>query len=108
VLSLARDKDLVGIAKALKSVDVVVITRMISPRVATIESIQEVFARHAPDVEMYATLDSRAAMNLALSIAKSSDLICATGSFYLAGEILRWAAARGDTVAAATIEGIDH
>jgi len=108
VLSLARDKDLVGIAKALKSVDVVVITRMINPRVATIESIQEAFARHAPDVEMYTTLDSRAAMNLSLSIAKSSDLICATGSFYLAGEVLRWAAARGDTVAAATIEGIDH
>jgi dihydrofolate synthase / folylpolyglutamate synthase len=108
VLSLARDKDLVGIAKALKYVDVVVLTRMVNPRAATIESMQEAFAEYAPDVEIYTTQDSRAAMNLALGIAKSSDLICATGSLYLAGEVLRWAAARGDTVAAATIESIDH
>jgi dihydrofolate synthase / folylpolyglutamate synthase len=108
VLSLARDKDLVGIAKALKYIDIVVLTRMVSPRAATIESMQEAFAEYAPDVEIYTTQDSRAAMNLALDIANSNDLICATGSLYLAGEVLRWAAARGDTVAAANIEGIDH
>jgi len=108
VLSLARDKDLIGIAKALKYVDVVVLTRMVHPRAATIESMQEAFAEHAPDAEIYTTQDSRAAMNLALDIATSSDLICATGSLYLAGEVLRWAAARGDTAAAAAIEGVDH
>jgi dihydrofolate synthase/folylpolyglutamate synthase len=108
VLSLARDKDLVGIAKALKYVDVVILTRMVNPRAATIENMQEAFAHHAQDVQMYTTQDSRAAMNLALDIAKSDDLICATGSLYLAGEVLRWAAARGDTVAAVNIEGIDH
>jgi dihydrofolate synthase/folylpolyglutamate synthase len=108
VLSLARDKDLVGIAKAFKYVDVVILTRMVNPRAATIENMQEAFAQHAPNVEIYMTQDSRAAMNLALDIAKSDDLICAAGSLYLAGEVLRWAAARGDTVAAATIEGIDH
>jgi dihydrofolate synthase/folylpolyglutamate synthase len=108
VLSLARDKDLVGIAKALKYVDVVILTRMVSPRAATIENMQEAFAQHAPNVEIYTTQDSRAAMNLALDIAKSNDLICAAGSLYLAGEVLRWAAARGDTVAAAAIEGVDH
>jgi dihydrofolate synthase/folylpolyglutamate synthase len=47
-------------------------------------------------------------MNLALNMARREDLICATGSLYLAGEVLRWAAARGDTVAAANIEGVDH
>ena len=108
VLSLARDKDLVGIAKALKYVDVVILTRMVNPRAATIENMQEAFANHAQQVQVYTTQDSRAAMNLALDIAKSDDLICATGSLYLAGEVLRWAAARGDTVAAANIEGIDH
>ncbi len=108
VLSLAHDKDLVGIAKALKDVDVVVLTRMMNPRAATIESMQAAFAEHAPDVEIYTTQDSRAAMNLALDIAQSSDLICATGSLYLAGEVLRWAAARGDIVAATAIEGVDH
>src|SRR5437588_1832267 len=108
VLSLARDKDLVGIAKALQYVDIVILTRMVNPRVATIENIQEAFAYHAQNVQIYTTQNSRAAMNLALDIAKSNDLICATGSLYLAGEVLRWAAARGDAVAAANIEGIDH
>jgi len=108
VLSLARDKDLVGIARALARVDAVILTRIVNPRAATIESMQEAFAEHAPHVELYTTQDSRAAMNLALDIAKSSDLICAAGSLYLAGEVLRWAASRGDAVAAATIEGVDH
>ena len=108
VLRLARYKDLVEIAKAFKYVDVVILTRMVNPRAATIENMQEAFAKYAPDVEIYTTQDSRAAMNLALDIAKSDDLICATGSLYLAGEVLRWAAARGDTVAAVNIEGIDH
>jgi dihydrofolate synthase / folylpolyglutamate synthase len=108
VLSLARDKDLVGIAKALQSVDVVILTRMVHPRAATIENMQEAFTQYAPNVQMYMTQDSRAAMNLALDIARRDDLICAAGSLYLAGEVLRWAAARGDTVAAANIEGIDH
>ncbi len=108
VLSLARDKDLVGIAKALQFVDAVILTRMVHPRAATIEKMQETFAQYAPNVQIYTTQDSRAAMNLALSIASREDLICATGSLYLAGEVLRWAAARGDTVAAANIESIDH
>jgi dihydrofolate synthase / folylpolyglutamate synthase len=108
VLSLTRDKDLVGIAKAFQHVDAVILTRMMNPRAATIESMQAAFAQYAPGVELYTTLDSRAAMNLALDIARRDDLICATGSLYLAGEVLRWAAARGDTVAAANIEGIDH
>jgi len=108
VLSLARDKDLEGIARALADVDAVVLTRMVSPRAASIESMSEVFARYAPGVSIYRADDSRAAMNLALDLAESSDLICATGSLYLAGEVLRWAAARGDAVAAASIEGVDH
>jgi dihydrofolate synthase / folylpolyglutamate synthase len=108
VLSLARDKDLVGIAKALQSVDAVILTRMVHPRAATIENMQEAFAQYAHNVRIYTTQDSRAAMNLALDIAGRNDLICATGSLYLAGEVLRWAALRGDAVAAANIEGIDH
>ena len=108
VLSLARDKDLVGIARALAHVSVVVLTRMASPRAAAIEQMRAAFAEYAPHVEIHAAHDSRAAMDLALDLAGSSDLICATGSLYLAGEVLRWAAARGDEAAAAAIEGVDH
>src|SRR5712692_6248058 len=108
VLSLFRDKDLVGIARALEHADIVVLTRIASPRAATIEQMQDAFARYAPHVEIYAANDSRGAMDLAFDLAGSNDLICATGSLHFAGEVLRWAAARGDAVAAAAIEGIDH
>jgi len=108
VLSLTRDKDLAGVARALAQADIVILTRMVNPRAATIESMQKAFVEHAPHVTIYTTQDSRAAMNLALDLAESSDLICATGSLYLAGEVLRWAARRGDTIAAASIEGVDH
>ncbi len=108
VLSLFRDKDLVGIARALEHADIVVLTRMVSPRAATVEQMQEIFAKHAPHAEIHTAGDSRAAMGLAVGLAGDNDLICATGSLYFAGEVLRWAAARGDEVAAAAIEGVDH
>jgi len=108
VLSLFRDKDLVGIARTLERADMVVLTRMVSPRAATVEQMQEIFAKHAPHAELHTAADSRAAMELAVGLAGGNDLICATGSLYFAGEVLRWAATRGDEVAAAAIEGVDH
>jgi dihydrofolate synthase/folylpolyglutamate synthase len=86
----------------------VVLTRMANPRAASIEDLQALFARYAPAVEVYSAATTSEAMDLAVSLAKVDDLICATGSLYLAGEALRWAAARGDREAAATIEGVDH
>lgn len=108
VLSPFRDKDLVGIAHALAGIDIVILTHMASPRAATIEQMQAVFAEHAPGVTINSARDSTSAMELALDLAGRGDLICATGSLYLAAEVLRWAAARGDEMAAATIEGVDH
>ena len=108
VLSPNRDKDLAGIARALASVDVVVLTRMANPRAATIAELQAVFGEYAPNVAIESASDSTRAMELALDLAGSDDLICATGSLYLAAEVLRWSAARGDQEAAATIEGVDH
>jgi dihydrofolate synthase/folylpolyglutamate synthase len=108
VLSPNRDKDLAGIARALAGVDVVILTRMANPRAATIAELQAVFAEMAPGVTVESASDSTRAMELALELAGSEDLICATGSLYLAAEVLRWSAARGDREAAATIEGVDH
>jgi dihydrofolate synthase / folylpolyglutamate synthase len=108
VLSVNADKDLVGIVQALADVDVVVLTRMMNPRAASIEQMQELFAQYAPHVQVYTARDTNAAMNLALESAPDNDLICATGSLYLAAEALRWAAANGDKTAAATIESVDH
>ncbi len=108
VLSPNRDKDLAGIARALAGVDVVVLTRMANPRAATIAELQATFGEYAPSVTIESASDSTRAMGLALELAGSEDLICATGSLYLAAEVLRWSAARGDREAAATIEGVDH
>lgn len=108
VLSVARDKDLAGIAEVLRDVDVVVLTRVNNPRAATIEELQAVFARHAPRVQIHAAPLSNDAIELALDLADASDLVCITGSLYLAGEALRWAAAHGNTDVAGTIAGVDH
>jgi len=108
VFSPNRDKDLAGIARALAGVDVVVLTRMANARAATIAELQAVFAENAPGVTIESASDSTRAMELALDLAGSEDLICATGSLYLAAEVLRWSAARGDREAAASIEGVDH
>ena len=108
VLSPNRDKDLAGIARALAGIDVVVLTRMANARAATIAELQATFAENALNVTIESASDSTRAMELALNLAGSEDLICATGSLYLAAEVLRWSAARGDREAAASIEGVDH
>ncbi len=108
VLSIAQDKDKVGIAQALADVDVVILTRMHTPRATSIEALEATFAEHAPHVALYQASESDAAMELALDIAQRDDLVCATGSLYLAGEVLRWAAAHGSKTAAEEIEGVDH
>jgi dihydrofolate synthase/folylpolyglutamate synthase len=105
---VARDKDLPGIVQALSEIDAVILTRMANPRAASIEQLQALFAQYAPGVQVYTAETSDAAMNLAVDSAGNADLICATGSLYLAAEVLRWAAARGDRVAQEGIEGVDH
>jgi dihydrofolate synthase/folylpolyglutamate synthase len=108
VLSVSRDKDLTGIAHALSATDEVIVTRMRSPRAASIEMLQEVLATQAPQVPVKTAADTEAAMTLALQEAQPDDLVCATGSIYFAAEALRWAAEHGSQRAAAAIEGHDH
>jgi dihydrofolate synthase/folylpolyglutamate synthase len=108
VLSVNRDKDLVGIVQTLRDVDSVVLTRIKNPRVAHIEEIESLFAKYAPNVIVHRADTTEEAMDLALDLAERSDLICATGSLYLAGEALRWGADHGDQIAASQIAGVDH
>lgn len=108
VLSTNKDKDQLGIVQALADVDAVVLTNMKSPRVTPVETLAALFAEHAPHVSVSSAEETEHAMGLALDLADSHDLICVTGSLYLAGEALRWAAAHGDTGAASEIEGVDH
>ena len=95
-------------ARALADSDIVVLTRMANPRAATIEQLESVFAEHAPDVRVYTAKTSSQAMKLALDLADDNDLVCATGSLYLAAEVLRWSAHYGNKAIASAIEGVDH
>ena len=108
VLGVNADKDLSGMIQCLANVDSVILTSALNPRSATPEHLQALFAEHAPKVKLYTTAQSRAAMELARSLAGPDDLVCATGSLYLAAEVLRWAAAQGEARIAASIEGVDH
>lgn len=108
VLSVNRDKDLAGIVKALEGIDMVVLTHMVNVRAASIEQLAALFRDHAPHVEVHTAPTSNEAMELALKLANNDDLICATGSLYVASEVLRWSAARGNTQVGASIEGVDH
>jgi len=108
VLSVAQDKDLPGITRALSSIDTVVLTRANNPRAAELDQLQAAFAAYAPRVRVLSAPNSSAALDMAVEQASADDLICATGSLYLAGEALRWSAARGNISVAATIEGVDH
>ncbi len=108
VFSSSQDKDLVGMIRALADIDIVVITRMKNPRATPIELLEKLFAKHASHVTVYTAQESGQAMDMARSLAEKDDLICATGSLYLAAEALRWAAIHGNADVAAMIEGIDH
>ena len=108
VFSSNQDKDLVGMVRALADIDTVVLTRMKNPRTTPLEQLETLFAEYAPRVTVKTEPESDKAMDLARSLAQQNDLICATGSLYLAAEALRWAAAHGNADVAAMIEGIDH
>ncbi len=108
VFSPNQDKDLVGMIRALADIDVVVLTRMKNPRATPIEQLEKLFAEYAPHVEVYNEQESDIAMGRALSLAQPEDLICVTGSLYLAAEALRWSAKHGNKGVAASIEGVDH
>ena len=81
---------------------------MAHPRAATIEQLQSVFAKHAPNVRVYTAASSSHAMDLALALSNDNDLVCATGSLFMAAEVLRWSASRGNQLIASAIEGVDH
>jgi dihydrofolate synthase/folylpolyglutamate synthase len=108
VLGVLKNKDQIGMIYALADVDAVVLTRVSNPRATPPEELEALFAEHAPHVQVHTVEGSAQALDLALDLADSEDLVCATGSLYLAGEALRWAAAHGDGIAAAEIEGVDH
>ncbi|GER86731.1 bifunctional folylpolyglutamate synthase/dihydrofolate synthase [Dictyobacter vulcani] len=108
VVGVNKDKDISRMLQELASIDSIVLTQANNPRAMKPEELQQLMAEYAPDVSVQLADTCEQALDLACDLADSSDLICATGSLYLAGEALRWAASHGNATAADEIEGVDH
>jgi dihydrofolate synthase/folylpolyglutamate synthase len=108
VLGMNRGKDQSGTVRALAGVDSVVLTRVNNPRATAPEVLEALFVEYAPNVDVHTAHTIDEAMELALALSTGNDLICATGSLYLASAALRWAAAHGNERVASEIEGVDH
>ena len=108
VLGTLRNKDQVGMVQALADVDTVILTSVDNPRATPLEELEALFAQYAPYVQVHRVAGSADALDLALDLAGREDLVCATGSLYLAGQALRWAAAHSDSIVEPGFEKVDH
>jgi dihydrofolate synthase/folylpolyglutamate synthase len=112
VLGVKSDKDIAGIAGAIARMEPahVFVTAEPSPRALLPSDLREALAAASRRIEVTETPDVGAAVRLALRDVACDDLVCVTGSLYLAGEALRWMAANCGPDVAASIEiaGVDH
>ncbi|GHO84282.1 bifunctional folylpolyglutamate synthase/dihydrofolate synthase [Dictyobacter formicarum] len=108
VLGVNKDKDISHMLQELTDVDTIILTHANNPRAMRPEELQALLQQYAPGVSVRLAETCEQALDLATDLADTADLICATGSLYLAGEALRWAADHGDAQAASEIEGVDH
>ncbi len=83
ILGLSGDKDLEGIvAELAPAFDKVIVTRSIHPRAMATAPIATEFRKHG--IEAQQTDDIAIALPMALKMAGEKDLICVTGSLFVA------------------------
>ena len=86
VIGMMQDKNLrVFLNTLVPLADVVILTRIHSPRAATVRALKE--ALPVTDRPLYERDDPGAAIELATCLASENDLICITGSLFLVGHI---------------------
>lgn len=86
MVGMMQDKNLSAFLKALAPLaDVVILTRINSPRSATVHALKEAL----PGIErsVYECDAPGAAFDLAIGLASDNDLICVTGSLFLVGHV---------------------
>ncbi len=87
VIGLSADKDIEGILSEITCVaDELIFTRTGNPREAEPEQMV-VIAKRFSQNNLMVIEDIDEALNEAKGIAKRDDLICITGSFFLAGKV---------------------
>ncbi len=89
VVGTSRDKDIAGIASALRPLSArVIVTRSRNPRAAPASELRAGFSKMGMKVTEAETVES--ALRLALSEAAPEDLVCVTGSLFVVAEAIRW------------------
>ena len=109
VFGVMSDKDIAGMARevALAAPALVIASPYASARAATPEALAEALREREPSLAISLATNSADALAEALAEAGPDDLVCVTGSLYLAGEALRWFAGR-PTPSPIEIAGVDH
>jgi dihydrofolate synthase/folylpolyglutamate synthase len=88
IFGIALHKDVRGMGEYLCPIaDKIILTKINNLRAMTPEAIKEELMDFCDDFII--TQDTQSAIQIAKSIATPLDLICITGSFYLAGEAMR-------------------
>jgi dihydrofolate synthase/folylpolyglutamate synthase len=87
LIGMSRDKDSAGIASELHSIfDQVIITRSRHPRAMATDVITAQFQKYGLPIRVTDTVPH--ALSLARELADGDDLICATGSLFVVGEVI--------------------
>jgi dihydrofolate synthase/folylpolyglutamate synthase len=89
IIGISADKDAARIAAQLAPIaDMVIATRARHPRASAAAAVASEFSRQGRPAEIAA--DVAQALALALERAERGDLICATGSLFLVGEMIEY------------------
>ena len=93
-MGASGDKDVSGVVSELIPLfDEVIITQSRHPRAMAIAQLQAVFRGHGVETQLVKTVPE--ALALAMNVAGTQDLICVTGSLFVAAEAIEWANRRG-------------
>ena len=88
LVGISADKDLDAIARALApAATMVIATRSSHPRAADPEDVARAFAGYGVSVQVSSGVT--AGLEAAYALAEPQDLICATGSLFVVGEVLQ-------------------
>lgn len=91
ILGILKNKDIKSIARVLCPLaDKIILTRVDSPRALPPEEIEKAIVKFCKKKEILIEKKVRNAIICAQDLACYDDLICTTGSVYLAGEILKY------------------
>ncbi len=112
VLGVLADKDLDGMARAVCAAEpsLVIVTAPHTPRAMAPGPVTAALNALDPELRVRVGAETGAAIAQALAEVGPDDLVCVTGSLYVASEALRWFAAHDGAAEMRPIEiaGVDH